>query len=116
MLNKAGTNFRTKGEEEANKYFVSCINALTLFSDLINGVGRMLSLDYSQVMLGEGSVAKKIKKVQAIFESILDAQKRKDWILLADILEHELVPEFKNWIEVLPEIKDKISKTFFKNL
>jgi len=110
MLEQAGSNFRTRGEEEANKFYLECLNSIKLFSDLIDGVSQMLSLNYEDIPLSDGNLRDKIIKIQKILEGMETAQTKKDWIDLADILEYELVPEFKSWIEFLPQVREGIKK------
>ena len=36
---------------------------------------------------------------------MLEANKNQDWVLLADLLEYEMIPFYKVWQEVLSEVK-----------
>ncbi|MFQ5561467.1 MAG: hypothetical protein ACE5FU_12915 [Nitrospinota bacterium] len=103
-LEKSADKFRTEGEEEANKYYSDCLGALQLFSELIDGVSKMLDLDYSKIHSKDGRKNDDIIKTQKLFEAMHEAQTQKDWILLADVIEYELTPVMKNWLDGLPAI------------
>ena len=40
-----------------------------------------------------------------LITQMLTANKNKDWVLLADLLEYEILPYYKEWELILPELK-----------
>jgi hypothetical protein len=110
MIRKCAENFRTKSEEEANKFYGEALSALKLVFDLIGGVENMLSINYSEISVNGEKLNDKILKLHKVLTSMHDAQKNSDWVLLADLLEYELIENLEEWQNSLPAIREEIRK------
>ncbi len=69
---KVGSNLRLGMEAQGCEELVSCIDQL---------VGRLVAFPAEQTIL-----------MQQVFGEILIAQERKDYLLVADLLEYEIAP------------------------
>ena len=46
------------------------------------------------------------EKLTDLMNQMLEANKNQDWVLLADILEYEMVPFYKDWENILSKLEN----------
>ena len=46
------------------------------------------------------------KKLTDLMSQMLEANENQDWVLLADILEYEMVPFYKDWEKILSKLEN----------
>lgn len=97
--------FRVSSEDEANHYFAQVLEALRWL--LITGGNA------SQVLQGEGpaqdasgggQVASFLQNLQGLLDEMLNIGEDEDYILLADLMEYELLPKVREWQEILKNL------------
>ena len=68
---------------------------------------NILRLDFQNIKNSGKSIDEKVRTLEMLFDKMMDAQKEKDWILLADLLEFELPPLLNEWGEILAVLDEK---------
>jgi len=97
---KAADLFRMGNEQEANQYYLQILDGVDWFSQVI------LTIVNAQENIFEAqSLEERQKKLTALMGQMLEANQNQDWVLLADLLEYEMIPFYKAWQEVLSEVK-----------
>ena len=103
---KAADLFRTGNEQEANKYYLQILDGIDWFSQVVNIV---LKPDQSEVALPgteNESFEARQEKFTGLMSQMLEANKNQDWVLLADVLEYEMVPFYKDWEKILSKLEN----------
>ncbi len=101
-VNKASELFRTKNAEEANKFYVGCIDGLAWLQEVIDNVKIVLREELEKLDLGSSSIEDYQKQLLSLTKEINDTQSKKDWVMLADLLEYELSPYLEEWKSIFP--------------
>ena len=101
-FDQAADLFRTGNEQEANKYYIQILDGMDWFSEVVNVV--MSSEGEGQEP--ENSLQIRQAKLTDLMSQMLDANKNQDWVLLADILEYEMIPFYKEWQTILSKLKN----------
>jgi hypothetical protein len=86
--------------ERAGRYFEKAVQGLQWFVQMVGFIEQTLHLDYSQLSLNGEPVEVYVRKLNSIFLDIVNTQDNFDPVLLADILEYDLVPHFEEWKEI----------------
>ena len=101
-FDQAADLFRTGNEQEANKYYIQILDGMDWFSEVMNVV--MSSEGEGQEP--ENSLRIRQAKLTDLMSQMLEANKNQDWVLLADILEYEMIPFYKEWQTILSRLKN----------
>ena len=101
-FDQAADLFRTGNEQEANKYYIQILDGMDWFSEVVNVV--MSSEGEGQEP--ENSLQVRQAKLTDLMSQMLEANKNQDWVLLADILEYEMTPFYKEWQTILSKLKN----------
>ena len=101
-FDQAADLFRTGNEQEANKYYIQILDGMDWFSEVMNVV--MSSEGEGQEP--ENSLRIRQAKLTDLMSQMLEANKNQDWVLLADILEYEMIPFYKEWQTILSKLKN----------
>ena len=101
-FDQAADLFRTGNEQEANKYYIQILDGMDWFSEVVNVV--MSSEGEGQEP--ENSLKLRQAKLTDLMSQMLEANKNQDWVLLADILEYEMIPFYKEWQTILSKLKN----------
>ena len=101
-FDKAADLFRMGNEQEANKYYIQILDGMDWFSEVVNVV--MSSEGEGQEP--ENSLQIRQAKLTDLMSQMLEANKNQDWVLLADILEYEMIPFYKEWQAILSKLKN----------
>ena len=97
---KAADLFSMGNEQEANQYYLQILDGIDWFSQVI------LTIVNAQVdIFKEQTLEERQKKLTDLMAQMLEANKNRDWVLMADLLEYEMIPFYKDWQEVLSQIK-----------
>ncbi len=103
---KAADLFRTGNEQEANKYYLQILDGMEWFSQVVNII---MKPDEGEVVLS-GSENENLQARQAkltdLMSQMLEANQNQDWVLLADVLEYEMVPFYKDWEKILSKLEN----------
>ena len=98
---QAADLFRAGNEQEANKYYLQILDGIEWFSQVVSVI---MSPDEGETELpdtDDESLEVRQKKLTDLMSQMLEANENQDWVLLADILEYEMVPFYKDWEQIL---------------
>jgi hypothetical protein len=97
---KAADLFRMGNEQEANQYYLQILEGIDWFSQVL------LTIVNAQVdIFKEQTLEEREKKLTKFMAQMLEANQNQDWVLMADLLEYEMAPFYKDWQEVLSQIE-----------
>jgi hypothetical protein len=97
---KAADLFRMGNEQEANQHYLQILDGIDWFSQVI------LTILNAQVdIFKEQTLEERQKKLTNFMAQMLEANQNQDWVLMADLLEYEMIPFYKDWQEVLSQIE-----------
>lgn len=105
--------FRTGNFERSNQSFVRCLDGLQVFMHSLESCRRLLGLSFELMFVpttqggSEISIAENRRRLFEVLDAMIEAQTNQDWILLADLLEYELLPVLQDWRQVIPAVLDE---------
>ena len=86
--------------------------ALELFQDLLDVTRDFISMVgvlRSEFTLGEaGAFRANVEQISGLLGEISEVLEIEDWILLADLLEYELIPASENWKQIIQSLRETI--------
>ena len=97
---KAADLFRIGNEQEANQYYLQVLDGIEWFSQVIT-----LIFSTQENKFEEKSLEKRQKQLTDLMAQMLEANQNQDWVLMADLMEYEMIPFYKVWQEVLSKIE-----------
>ena len=103
---KAAELFRTGNEQEANKYYLQILDGIDWFSQVVNII---MKPDAGEMVIpgsDNESMEARQAKLTDLMSQMLEANKKQDWVLLADLLEYEMVPFYKDWEKILSRLEN----------
>ena len=105
--------FRRGYDEKSSGTFLRCLDGLQVFMHSLEKCRRLLGLSFELLYVptqngsGDITVAQNRGRLFEVLDAMIEAQLNQDWILLADLLEYELVPVLEDWRAILPVIMEK---------
>ena len=105
-IEKAVELFRTGSEQEANQFFINIIDGMDWFSQVLDMILAAKEISLDTVISGK-SIQDRQASLVDFTQQMVDANKNKDWVLLADLLEYEILPYYKEWSDFLPQFRSQ---------
>ena len=102
-FDQAADLFRMGNEQEANKFYIQILDGMDWFSEVINIV---MDSEF-EGSAPEDTLRLRQAKLTDLMSQMLEANKNQDWVLLADILEYEMIPFYKEWQTILTKLKNQ---------
>jgi hypothetical protein len=105
--------FRLSNDERSNQSFMRCLDGIQVFMHSLESCRRLLGLSFELMFVPTGqeghefTVAENRRRLFETLDSMIEAQGNQDWILLADLLEYELIPVLEDWRHIIPIILDE---------
>ncbi|RJP79182.1 MAG: hypothetical protein C4524_05650 [Candidatus Zixiibacteriota bacterium] len=102
--------FRLGNEERSNQSFMRCLDGMQVFMHSLESCRRLLGISFELLFVPVGlgnddvTVAENRRRLFEVLDGMIEAQTNKDWLLLADLLEYELVPILEDWRQIIPAI------------
>ncbi len=101
--------FRLNQSRRSNDSFLRCIDGLQVFMHTMESCRRLLGISYELIFVpandeSERSVAECRRELFSTLDAMIEAQSDQDWVLMADMLEYELIPNLEEWRRIIPEI------------
>ena len=103
-IEKAVELFRTGNEQEANQFFLKIIDGMEWFSQVLGMIIAAKEISPDTIIDGQ-SIRDRRASLVDFTQQMVDANKHKDWVLLADLLEYEILPYYKEWANFLPQFR-----------
>ncbi len=101
-LEKGAALFRLAAEDEANHYFAQVLDALRWLLQTGEGACQVLDVDMAKENSPQfGDVSDFLKRFQDLLDEMLQVYQEEDYILLADLMEYELLPMVQEWQKIL---------------
>ncbi len=104
-IEKAAELFRSGDEKEANQFFINIIDGMDWFSQVVESLEKAVDLIPGSQKMPEGAVKERQERLITLIQQMEEANKNKDWILLADLLEYEILPYYSDWEKMLPQFQ-----------
>ena len=105
-IEKSVKLFRTGNEQEANKFFINIIDGIDWLSQVLEMILTAKGISPDTVFNGK-SVQDRRASLVDFTKQMLDANKNRDWVLLADLLEYEILPYYQEWSNILPQFRSQ---------
>jgi hypothetical protein len=90
----------TSGSECAADSFAEAVQGLQWFVQMTDFIECTLNLDFQKLLRNGRPVAEYVNSLNGILQEIVNAQEGSDPVLLADIIEYDLVPHLEEWKEI----------------
>ena len=92
--------------QQSGESLARALDGIQLANHTTALVGRNLQIE-TEFSPGNGnSIEKNLNNLQPIIEDMFSAQNSQDWVLLADLIEYELLPHFDDRLRILRTWKD----------
>ena len=96
--------FRMGNEQEANQFFIRIIDGMDWLSQALDMILAAKAISPDTLIDGKSIQYRRASLVD-LTKQMVDANKNKDWVLLADLLEYEILPYYKEWSDFLPQLR-----------
>lgn len=112
-LHKTADLFRQGDSNQSNEFFVRCLDGLQVFMHSLEICRRLLGISFellyspSENGRADKSVAESRRQLFSVLDGMIQAQTDQDWVLMADMLEYELIPALEEWRQIIPAIQEK---------
>ncbi len=111
-MQQAADLFRMGNEQEASKFFLNIIDGMQWFSEVVDSIAKAVDLKPATVLSVGQSFEERQRRLVTLVQQMVEANTNKDWVLLADLLEYEIIPFYSEWETLLPEICTKGDRKF----
>lgn len=108
-LGKVAEMFRVNDEREASEQYLRSLDSLQLFLQVLSISREVLGLDFDTIMYQGLSLEKRMERLSSLVQEMLNSQQREDWVLLADLLQYDLIAELAIWEGVMPMLAQRAS-------
>ncbi|SVD00792.1 uncharacterized protein METZ01_LOCUS353646, partial [marine metagenome] len=98
--------FRMGNEQEANKFFINIIDGIDWLSQVLDMILAAKAISPDAVFDGK-SIQDRRTSLVDFTQQMVDANKNQDWVLLADLLEYEILPYYQEWSNLLPRFRSQ---------
>ena len=96
---KAADLFRMGNEQEAHKFYLKILDGIDWFSQVVLNIVKSRGNQVEGQSLGDRQ-----EKLTGLMAQMLEANQNQDWVLMADLLEYEMIPYYEDWQETLSHI------------
>ena len=104
-IEKSARFFRVSAEDEANHYFAQVLEALRWLLMNWGNTCQMLQVDPTKaVSYMRAKPASFFQGLQDLLGEMLEISENEDYILLADLMEYELLPTVREWQHILQNL------------
>ena len=103
-IEKSVELFRMGNEQEANKFFINIIDGIDWLSQVLDMILTAKAISPDTVFDGK-SIRDRRASLVDLTQQMVDANKNQDWVLLADLLEYEILPYYQEWSNLLPHFR-----------
>jgi hypothetical protein len=98
---KAADLFRLGDEQEAHKFYLQTLDGIDWFSQVVQTIVVSREIDLEGEKLKDRQ-----EKLTGLITQMLEANQNQDWVLLADLLEYEMIPFYENWQDALSQMNN----------
>ena len=105
-IEKSVELLRMGNEQEANKFFINIIDGIDWLSQVLDMILAAKAISPGTVFDGK-SIQDRRTSLVDFTQQMVDANKNQDWVLLADLLEYEILPYYQEWSNLLPRFRSQ---------
>lgn len=107
-IDKSASLFRVGSEAEANHYFAQVIEALRWLLQTGESAGQILQIDLEKISSGHTvPTSRYLRDLQDLLDEMLEVSEDEDYVMLADLMEYELLPMVQKWQRILQELASR---------
>lgn len=110
-IGRAAELFQLENEQEASKFFLGIVDGIDWFTNVMDGILNVLTVAISPHQFNGKTIQERQDLLIDMTKQLLEANERKDWVLVADLLEYEFAPYYKDWLSIFPELKRMAQET-----
>jgi hypothetical protein len=104
-IEKSARLFRVSAEDEANHYFAQVVEALRWLLLTWENACQVLQVEPEQAFVSvDGQPSSFLQGLQDLVGEMLEISEDEDYILLADLMEYELLPTVREWQHILQNL------------
>jgi ATP-dependent exoDNAse (exonuclease V) alpha subunit len=96
QFSSVADSFRLHDETEANKLFLQSIDDLREYNNIIQEAASLLGRPLDSLTHGNVQFHSYINTLADKLDLVIKTQSEKDWVMLADLIEYEMIPALKN--------------------
>jgi len=100
-LNRTVEALRIGDQQRASELYGRTLDGIQLLNHTTGMIQRNLNVDTSKIIFGGRPSSEQMQKLPPVIDDLLAAQSKGDWVLLADLIEYELIPQFEDHQQVL---------------
>jgi len=109
-LTRTAEALRVGDKDRAMPLYGRALDGIQLLNHTTGMIARNIGIDTASILFAGKPSADHFQRLQPVLDDLFAAQQKEDWVLLADLIEYELIPLFedhqrvlKSWREALPE-------------
>lgn len=102
--------FRAGNERAALDHYIELLGGFDMLIRALADVAFVLGVDFSTTPVGNVTLERFVSQLNTLLQETMAAQQRKDWVLIADLLEYELAPHLEQWRELFAALGDKAAR------
>ncbi|MCB2210537.1 hypothetical protein KQI52_00330 [bacterium] len=104
-LNRTSEEFRTGSFEKANDFLLRCVDGMHVLLRTTHSVTTLLQVNVTDVSAGQQNLEVLTGKISSILDEVVQAQENRDAILIADLIEYELLVQLEDWAAGLTNLQ-----------
>ncbi|MBD3165009.1 hypothetical protein GF324_00255 [bacterium] len=105
-FSKAAEEFRMGDVEKSNQILVNCLDGLEIVVRSTQSAANLLKKKASEIQTPSGNLMEVGHRINEMFDEMIEAQTQQDTILLADLIEYELIPVMEDWRSAFQAIRN----------
>ena len=106
-LKRVAELFRLGDEMQGGEVYSQAIDGIQLVNHAAAMVERNLNNDTDSISGNGKSIAKQLSNLEPIITDMFSAQQDMDWVLLADLIEYELIPHLEERQNIMQTLKEE---------
>ena len=97
--------YRGGDSSKGLQFFMELIDGMERFVKVATTAEPLLKHDIAGTSCGGQTLAESVETLNGILLEMIVAQERRDWVLLTDLLEYELDPQLKLWLDIFTALR-----------
>jgi hypothetical protein len=104
-IEQSAVLFRVGSDEEANHYFAQVLEALRWLLQIGEEACQVLGLNLVKAAPDpKVPVSRYLRNLQDLLEEMQEIAEEEDYVMLADLMEYELLPMVQEWQKILQDL------------
>jgi hypothetical protein len=102
--------FRSGNERTALDHYIELLGGFDMLVRALAEAGCVLGVDFSATPVGDVTLERFVGQLNTLLQETMAAQQRRDWVLIADLLEYELAPHLGQWQGLFAVLGEKAAR------